>query len=148
MHNCNTYCVYSLTNTDIKSFFFCMCTSYCSVSFPGLQPRCAVHHCPITIRSDPEYERRLRDPNLIRSGLFHLGGLWALERAKDGPGGGYLFPAVIGAWSHAAQRNLSAERWFRVTLEVQTDRRWISWGKWKLCLGVVKMERRGWGAMC
>lgn len=60
-----------------------MCTSFCGVSFPGLQPRCAVRHCPIMIRSDTEHERRLRYPNLIPSGLFHLGGPGALERAKD-----------------------------------------------------------------
>lgn len=141
--------MYSLTNDEEKKHLFFLLYRSMQCSFPSLQPRCAVRHCSITIRSDTECGRWLQDPNLIRSGLFHLGGLWALERAKDRPRGGLPVPSCD--WSlkpQLTEESLSAERQRRVPLEVQTDERWITCGKWKLCLGEEKRECRGWGAMC
>lgn len=95
--------------------------------FHGLNPRCAVHQCPSLIKSATERERWLRDPNLIPSGLLHLGGPPVLERARARAGRGCLLAAVIGARGCGWWRSPSAERRWR-------DPEGTGWGEKRNCL--------------
>lgn len=144
--------IYSLTNAEFKKhLFFLLCQSV-QCSFPCLQPRCAVRHCPITIVSDTECRRRLRDPNHDTLGSSTWVGCehWnAPETGLEGVTCSQLWLEPEARAHRGVSLSLqSAERHRRVPLEVQTDTRWITWGKWKLCLGEEKRERHGWGAMC